>query len=193
MHEILVIKNYAMWYFLHTKTNKKETYIELNGSYDKMTEYFFSTVENKKFISNVKFSGIAQKGFTHKLLSQTDYLENVRFGGIPVVSERFVEKMNQYLLDKVDFYPCQIFLDEIIYDYYLCRVKNITAIIDNENSGYRKLTDGSKILSFPIIIKQEIDENLFIVRDLEHTHIVAVSDSFKQIVEKQKLKIGFYI
>ena len=63
-----------MWYFLTTVVNKKDTLIELNGSYDKMAKYFFSDIEDKRYFENVKFSGIAQKGFTHKLLSQTDYL-----------------------------------------------------------------------------------------------------------------------
>ena len=78
-----------MWYFLTTVVNKKDTLIELNGSYDKMAKYFFSDIEDKRYFENVKFSGIAQKGFTHKLLSQTDYLINARFGGIPLIPQYF--------------------------------------------------------------------------------------------------------
>ena len=50
-----------MWYFLTTVVNKKDTLIELNGSYDKMAKYFFSDIEDKRYFENVKFSGIAQK------------------------------------------------------------------------------------------------------------------------------------
>lgn len=181
-----------MWYFLETKINKKETFIELNGSYDKMTKYFFSNIKDEKFINNVKFSGVAQNGFTHKLLSQTDYLENVRFGGIPIFSERFVRLTSKYLSDKVDFYPCQIFLGSDYYIFYLCRVKNIIHIIDYEKSGYRKLTDGSNIIDEPIIIRDNIDENLLVIRDCEYKSTVVVSDLFKQIAEKEKFNIGFY-
>jgi hypothetical protein len=181
-----------MWYFLETVINKKETLIDLNGSYDKMTKYFFSDIEDKKYIDNVKFSGVAQKGLTHKLLSQTDYLKNARFGGIPLFSERFMEKTNQYLSDKINFYPCQILLNEESYNFHLCRVKHIMPIIDYEKSGYRMLTDGSKILSEPIIIKEDIDEKLLIVRDSTYKSTFVVSDLFKQIVENEKLKIGFY-
>ena len=181
-----------MWYNLRTKTNKRETYIELNGSYEKMSEYFFSNIENEKFISNVKFSGVAQSGFTDKLLSQTDYLENASFGGIPVFSERFAGKMGQYLSGKVEFYPCQISLGENRYNFYLCRVKNIMPIIDYEKSGFRLLTDGSKIVDEPIIIKEDVDKNLLIVRDSKYKPTVVVSDLFKEIAEKEKMKIGFY-
>ena len=181
-----------MWYFLETKTNKRETGVELSGSYEKMTEYFFSNVENENFINNVKLSGIAQNGFTDKLLSETDYLENVRFGGIPVFSKKFVEKMSQYLSDKVEFYLCKIFLGKNLYDFYLCRVKNIIPIVDYEKSGYRLLTDGNKIVDEPIIIKEDVDKNILIVRDSKYKSIVVASDLFKEIVEREKLKIGFY-
>lgn len=181
-----------MWYFLTTAINKKETLIELNGSYEKMSKYFFSDIEDKKYFDNVKFSGIAQKGFTHKLLAQTDFLINARFGGIPVFSERFMERTNQYLSDKINFYPCQILLNEKSYNFFLCRVKHIMPIIDYEKSGYMMLSDGSKIVDEPIIIKEDVDEDLLIVRDSTYKSIIVVSDLFKQIVENEKLNVGFY-
>lgn len=181
-----------MWYFLESKINKKETYVELNGSYDKLTSYFFSNIENKKDVDNMKFSGIAQKGFTYKLLSQTDYLVNARFGGIPIFSERFMKKTSQYLSDKIDFHLCKILLNEKSCNFYLGKIKHILPIIDYEKSGYRQLANGHKILSEPTIIKEDIDEKLLIIRDSTYKSIFVVSDLFKQIIEKEKLKIGFY-
>ena len=75
-----------MWYFLETTINKKETLIDLNVSYDKMTKYFFSDTEEKKFFDNVKFCGIAQKGFTDTLLSQTDTKQDMKVVGVGVRS-----------------------------------------------------------------------------------------------------------
>ena len=54
-----------MWFFLRKNINKKDTFVTLNGSYDKLSRYFFSDIEDEKYIVNVKFSGVAQKGFTH--------------------------------------------------------------------------------------------------------------------------------
>ena len=181
-----------MWYFLTTVVNKKDTLIELNGSYEKMAKYFFSDIEDKRYFENVKFSGIAQKGFTHKLLSQTDYLINARFGGIPVFSERFIERTRLYLSDKISFYPCQILLNNKSYNFFLCRIKHIMPVIDYEKSGYRILSDGNKIVDEPIIIKENVDEELLIVRDSTYKSKIIVSNLFKKIVEKEQLNVGFY-
>ena len=192
MQEIVIIKLFFMWYFLTTVVNKKDTLIELNGSYDKMAKYFFSDIEDKRYFENVKFSGIAQKGFTHKLLSQTDYLINARFGGIPVFSVIFIERTRLYLSDKISFYPCQILLNNKSYNFFLCRIKQIMPVIDYEKSGYRILSDGNKIVDEPIIIKENVDEELLIVRDSTYKSKIIVSNLFKKIVEKEQLNVGFY-
>lgn len=170
-----------MWYFLTTVVNKKDTLIELNGSYEKMAKYFFSDIEDKRYFENVKFSGIAQKGFTHKLLSQTDYLINARFGGIPVFSERFIERTRLYLSDKISFYPCQILLNNKSYNFFLCRIKQIMPVIDYEKSGYRILSDGNKIVESRTINNSSLTFSLIIISNL-----------FKKIVEKEQLNVGFY-
>ena len=41
-----------MWYFLTTVVNKKDTLIELNGSYGKMAKYFFSDIEDKRYFED---------------------------------------------------------------------------------------------------------------------------------------------
>lgn len=180
-----------MWFFLRKSINKKDTFVTLNGSYDKLSRYFFSDIEDEKYIVNVKFSGVAQKGFTHQLLAQADYLENSRFGGIPLFSQRFMERTKQYLSGKIDFHPCQILLNDVTYVFYLGRIKCIKPIIDYEKSGYRILTDGSRILSEPKVIKASIDEKMLIVRDATYKSTFVVSELFKQMVEKEKLKVGF--
>lgn len=181
-----------MWYFLQIATNKRDTLIEINGSYDRITSYFLSNVNNEKFSKNLKLTAIAQEGLTNKMLSKLDYLEDIRMGNIPVFSEKFKNTMSKYLADKVDFYPCEVYLNSACYQFYAVRVNNVAPIIDYEKSGYRILTDGSKILSEPRIVKEEIDENLLIVRDSEYISVVVVSNLFKQIVEKEKLNVGFY-
>ena len=76
--------------------------------------------------------------------------------------------------------------------FFLCQLKNILPIIDYENSTYRVLIDGSKILDDPIVIKSDVDERLLMVRDSKSPSIVVVSDLFKEVVEQEDLNIRFY-
>jgi hypothetical protein len=181
-----------MWYFLQSILNKPNTFIEINGSHGSMTKYFLSNVDNEKFIDNVKFSAVAQSGFTKKTLLDMDYLHDIRMGNIPVFSERFVDSMNEYLHQMVDFYPCRVLLNGDDYQFYISRIKQVLSVIDKDASGYRTLTDGSKIIDEPIIIKQTIEQSLLIVRDADYKSIVIVSELFKDIATKKKLKMKFY-
>ena len=64
-------------------------------------------------------------------------------------------------------------------------------VIDYEKSGYRILSDGNKIVDEPII-KENVDEELLIVRDSTYKSKIIVSNLFKKIVEKEQLNVGFY-
>ena len=48
-----------MWYDLRTSLNKKETLVELSGSYQNMQNYFILNIDNDKFIQNETLRGIA--------------------------------------------------------------------------------------------------------------------------------------
>ena len=65
-------------------------------------------------------------------------------------------------------------------------------VIDYEKSGYRILSDGNEIVDEPIIIKENVDEELLIVRDSTYKSKIIVSNLFKKIVEKEQLNVGFY-
>lgn len=177
-----------MWYYLTTTIKKREHLIELKGSYQNMLRFFILNIDNDMFIQNAPLRGIAPEGFTDKLLLSTDFLEEML--DIPIFSKRFVETLGHELQEYAEFYSCQIYLHGIGYPFYLARIKNCLSIIDEQKSGYRLLPNGNKIIDEPIIIKDGIDTNLLIVKDLEYPFIV-VSESFKQMVKKAKLKIGF--
>lgn len=153
-----------MWYDLRTSLNKKETLVELSGSYQNMQNYFILNIDNDKFIQNAPLRGIAQDGFTPKLLLNADYLDDVRMGNIPIFSKKFVEALGDKLQEYIEFYPCLIYLHDVEYPFYLARIKNRLSVIDEQKSGYRILTDGSKIIDEPIIIREEVNEGLLIVR-----------------------------
>ena len=179
-----------MWYFIDSAQEKGVVY--LNYSYEKMVKCFFTKSPSFTELDNIVFKAYSEDGMTSEILEKTDFLRNGRFGGIPIVSERFKDKMSKYLSRLIDFYPCQVAINEDNYMFFLCQLKNVLPIIDYENSTYRVLIDGRKILDDPIAIKSDVDERLLMVRDSKSPSIVVVSDLFKEVVEQEGLNIRFY-
>jgi len=174
-----------------TLLNKRDSYIELQGSWDTFDKYFVKNTDNSKIKYLNKITAIAQSGLSKKSLSELDYLKDATGKMIPVFSKKFVEKMDNHLKDFVEYYPCTVILDGNEYPFYIAQIKNKCNAIDFEKSGKRKLTDGSDILDEPVVIKPEIDKKLLIIRDTKYESQVIVSELFKSIVEENKLKIGF--
>ena len=162
-----------MWYFIDSAQEKGVVY--LNCSSEKMAKWFFTKSPSFTEVENIVFKAYTEDGMTSEILEKTDLLRNGRFGGIPI-----------------DFYPCQVTINEDNHMFFLCQLKNILPIIDYENSTYRELIDGSKILDDPIAIKSDVDERLLMVRDSKSPSIVVVSDLFKEVVEQEGLNIRFY-
>lgn len=179
-----------MWYFIDSAQEKGVVY--LNCSSGKMAKWFFTKSPSFTEVENIVFKAYTEDGMTSEILEKTDLLRNGRFGGIPIVSECFKDKMSKYLSRLIDFYPCQVTINEDNHMFFLCQLKNILPIIDYENSTYRELIDGSKILDDPIAIKSDVDERLLMVRDSKSPSIVVVSDLFKEVVEQEGLNIRFY-
>lgn len=57
-------------------------------------------------------------------------------------------------------------------------------VIDYEKSGYRILSDGNKIVDEPIIIKENVNEELLIVRDSTYKSKIIVSNLFKRLLKR---------
>ncbi|MHC6202138.1 hypothetical protein ACYULU_02975 [Breznakiellaceae bacterium SP9] len=180
-----------MWYFLETLLNKRNNYIEIQGSAVTINKYFVKNIDNEKIKYLNKITAIPQSGISKKSLSELDYLDDATGKCVPIFSSRFVERMDEHLKNFVEYYPCTVILDGNDYLFYIAQIKNKYSTIDYDKSGKRKLTDGSDIIDEPIVIKPEIDEKLLIIRDTEYENQVIVSELFKKIVEENKLKIGF--
>lgn len=181
-----------MWFNLISTLNKPDTLIEIQGSYNKITDFFWGKEDSLRYLNETGFiKAVAQSGFTEKDLNNCDYLDCVSMS-IPLFSERFFEKMEVYLKEQMDFYPCKIHLGDKVFSFYLGKIKNVGHAIDETASGHRKLTDGSKILSEPIIIKNNLDENFLIVRDVDYLTQFFVSSKFKELVINNGMNIGFY-
>jgi hypothetical protein len=174
-----------------TRLNKSNNCIELQGSWDTFNKYFVKNIDNSKIKYLNKITAVAQSGLSKKSLSELDYLQDATGKLVPVFSSRFIEKMDMHLKNFVEYYPCDVISDGDVYPFYIGQIKNKCCAIDFEKSGKRKLTDGTETIDEPYMIKPEIDEKLLIIRDAEYEHHVIVSELFKKIVEKNKLKVGF--
>lgn len=89
-----------MWYFL---ISNSDSYIEIQGSYDRVRKIFFS--DQREPIENLELTAIAQEGLTKEILLEIDYLEDVIMGGIPVFSARFKEVIQPHLNGEMDLMP----------------------------------------------------------------------------------------
>lgn len=176
-----------MWYFL---ISNSDSYIEIQGSYDRVRNIFFSN--QREPIENLELTAIAQEGLTKEILLEVDYLEDVIMGSIPVFSARFKEVIQPHLNGEMDFVSCKVLVKNDSYLFYAVRINTIMPIIDYEKSGHRELARGGTIIDDPIIIKEDIDPNLLIVRDAKYMSNFVVSNTLKKLIEKENLKVGFY-
>lgn len=177
-----------MNYRLRTILNKPETLINFSGNNDRLVRYFVLNKDDGKFLQFSKVSGTAQKNLQDADLEICDYLQGIV--GIPIVSERFVEKLAPVLEEQVTFFPIEVKAKDKTLTFFLTKINNYMDLIDYEKSGFRLLEDGTKILSTPRIIKQSLQE-YYIARDKKTMSEWIVSEKLKTLVERHKLKMKF--
>ena len=149
-------------YCIQSILSKPEALIVFQGNIDRLVKYFVLNEDNGSFLQFSRLVGVAQKKLSKKDLKTCDYLEGIV--GIPIFSSRFINVFSHILNDDVDFYPIEIQCGEVVQEFYLAKIKNYMNLINYEESGFRTLRDGSKILSHPIIIHNSLDDFL-IARD----------------------------
>ena len=182
-----------MWYFLDCvtghKSHSKEVMAELDCKNPALYDFFIHN-QDSNILDHINLKAKGQKDLKREMMATVDYLQLLSFP-TPVFSKRFFDKLGNSLSGSLSFHPCEVYLETgESYEFYLGRILNRLPVVDKEKSGYRVLTDGTKILDEPYIIKEEADETLLIVRDLELATPI-VSGVFKNMVEANKLKIGF--
>lgn len=177
-----------MWYTLMANLNKRESYIEINGSYDRFYGYFLDLDDNVN-LGNI--TATTQEGLTNKDLSRLDYLDEVRMPNLPIFSKKFFDLMSYNLKEFMTLHPCSITFQNTIFTFYIGRILNVIPMIDYDKSGFRLLTDGSKVLDTPIFIRDDINQDIIIARDIDNETYFFVNNTFKEMVESQNLNIKF--
>lgn len=150
--------------------------------------FFDLNIGNEEKIKRRNLEFIADEGYTLENIRDTDYLFCIP--GL-MFSKRFIEVFKNVLKDDVKIFPCKLNCQgEILLDWFIVQVLRRIPIIDKEKSIYQTLTDGSEILDFAKY-KEDISEPFYIARDTESVADFVVSELFKDLCEKNNLKIGF--
>lgn len=177
-----------MNYRIRTILSKSETLVVFSGNSDRIVKYFVLGNGDGKFLQFSKLVATTQNDLQDSDLEVCDYLQAVI--GIPIFSKRFVDTMASALGEEVMFFPIEIQAKKKILTFFLTKINNYKSLIDYEKSGFRLLQDGSKILSTPRIFKESLEE-YYIARDNQTMSEWIISEKFKDLVEKHKLKMKF--
>ena len=90
----------------------------------------------------------------------------------------------------MQFLPCNLICENVNLEWYAAKILKKIPIIDKENSTYRTLTDGEKILKFAKF-RKDIEEIFFVAKDNESITDFAVSEMFMELCKKNNLLIRF--
>lgn len=112
----------------------------------------------------------------------------VNNGTAPLVSKRFMDILEQYFQEYVQFFPTKITaLDDIIEDYCVVNVTKIGQFIDLAKSDYSMYREYDKPRSFTKIVVLDAPSSFPIAREASFSSFIFVSEEFKKICEKYSI------
>ena len=149
--------------------------------------YFRLDKGEEESIKRRRLDFVAGTGYTLKNIKKTDYIESPC---ALLFSKQFVEKVGNELKEELQFLPCNLICENVNLEWYAAKILKKIPIIDKENSTYRTLTDGEKILKFAKF-RKDIEEIFFVAKDNESITDFAVSEMFMELCKKNNLLIRF--
>ena len=170
-------------------------YYKLSDFYKRDTSFVFDEEKNYPIGYFDLMSGKAIKVVTtliytvDKIDTYLDKYDILPTIGAPLVSRKFREVFNESV--DLEYYPVQI-QDKKgnTNDNFLClNILNVIPCVDKEKSVFEIDEDGDYEIK-KLYIQQDALGVHSIVRMKEHTSYIIVTETFKQIVEKAKMK-GF--
>ena len=178
------------YYEILSGLKKPETLIEFEGKgrADRLFGYFISDTLDGKFLEYTTPIGVAQEDMKESDLDKLDYLDAVI--GIPIFSEKVVDKFSLLLAHEVKFYPIEIKCKSKTKTFFLTKIIRYEAWIDHDKSEYRTLFDGSKLLRS--IATKSTESEFYFAKDTVSVTDWAVSEKFKRLIEKNGMKMRFH-
>jgi hypothetical protein len=159
--------------------------------YEKVFPYYDYFVNNKgdgKFL-NYTIPTLNSQWYNQNNIIKEDFLDCLI--PMPIFSERFVNTLKNEFVNEIDFIKCKIKCDEKIFEYYIGKILKTKKLVDRKNSRYRKLTDGTETISEWSYYMDIDTKDFLIARDTVDKFIYLVTDEFKDLVLKNKMKIKF--
>ena len=157
---------------------------------DKYRDYFVHNKGDGKFLNYTTLAFCTQEAYNQNNIVKEDFLDCIT-APMPIFSVRFVNILNDYFVDEMKFIKCDIKCENKIFEYYIGKILKTKILIDRDNSTYRQLSDGSKIIDKPCYNINMNTDDFFIARDIDHYHPFFVTDKFIDLVKKNKLKMRF--
>ena len=177
-----------MIYSLITSVLRPDALVDISSNAERFHGLFVALNGNDKFLSYSRIVFTAQNGYTDKDLMELDYLSSSL--GIPIFSKKFVDLVGEILSEDASFYKCIVRNKENEYDYFVCNIEKKESLVDIDNSEYRILTDGRKVIKKPVFIRRQKDD-FFIARDEIFTHLYAVSEKFISLINNYNLLVSY--
>jgi hypothetical protein len=151
-------------------------------------EFFILNEGSDKSLQYSKPRAQAQSRIQVRDVLECDYLDPV--GGPPLFSERARAVLSEAMPDQLRFYPCTVECKGREFEFFLGKTLLYLPLVDKENSNYRTLTDGGKILS-KAAYRTRFDREFSIARDVDDPTSLVVSQRFVDLCRRESLRIGF--
>ncbi|MWP50398.1 MULTISPECIES: hypothetical protein [unclassified Gilliamella] len=179
-----------MLYELRTSILNEFAIVDLSSIkekyYEKYYNYFIEGFNDRRFLEHKKLVFTAQQGYNSNNIVKIDYLKCS--SPVPIFSQRFVKTLHNKLSQDIEFIPCKVICNNIIYDFYVGRILNFIQLIDKEKSEYYELSEGEKIIDIPVY-SSSVNMDFYIARDSEEKNLYAITDKMKEMLTEYNFNI----
>jgi hypothetical protein len=135
-----------------------------------------------------KPKAVAQQPITLQAILKSDYLTaNI---GVPLFSEKARSVLSAHIPDELQFYECVVQCQGQQTTFFLGKTLRYMPLVDQQQSEFRTLTGGEKILS-KAAFREDTANQFFIARDVEFQERLVVSQKFVDLCRFERLNVEF--
>lgn len=175
-------------YYLKSVAKSGGDLVAISDGKNRISGYFIWDANDGKFLHFTKIHGVAQERLTEAEIAGVDYLECVI--SVPIFSKKARDIFEKAVPDEFEFHDILIDAQGKASIFYLCKCLRKINVINKQASVYRPLTDGSLILSQPVL-RAQLDEDFYIARDRDEPQLLVVSEKFEKLCRENSLQIDF--
>lgn len=175
-------------YFLLGVANAGGDVVTISDKQGRIAGYFIWGKNDGKFLKFTALEGVAQENLTEAEILKSDYLDCII--SVPIFSHRARTVFENTIPGELEFHDISILVGNKKVKFFLGKCLRSAAVLNKLASEYRPLTDGSLILSRPVL-REKCDADFYIARDRDEPQILVVSEKFVKLCQENKLGIDF--